>query len=175
MYGSTILALKAVEHAGYRDTDLEVEARRRGVAHFWRLVGAAQLAHFRALLRKRSNRLRSLEKALDRQLVCRRLQIGLCEVPLSDIVGSEGRGDDFDRKFRPLRSHHKDRWLNIFGARATGASLPPVDLIQVGEHYFVRDGHHRISVARALGQVEIDALVTVWLVGPKRRTMGKVE
>lgn len=46
-------------------------------------------------------------------------------------------------------------------ARARGIQLPPVDLIQVGEHYFVCDGHHRISVAKAQGQVVIEALVTV--------------
>jgi hypothetical protein len=47
-------------------------------------------------------------------------------------------------------------------ARQQGAKLPPVALIQVGDVYFVKDGHHRISVARALGQVEIEAVVTVW-------------
>jgi hypothetical protein len=43
-----------------------------------------------------------------------------------------------------------------------GDPLPPVELIQVGSVYFVRDGHHRISVARAMGQQEIEAVVTVW-------------
>jgi hypothetical protein len=47
-------------------------------------------------------------------------------------------------------------------ARLKGVTLPPVELIQVGDVYFVRDGHHRISVARAFGQEHVDAEVTVW-------------
>jgi hypothetical protein len=51
--------------------------------------------------------------------------------------------------------------LNIAKLRLEGRPLPPVELIQVGDSYFVRDGHHRISVARAFGQTAIDAQVTV--------------
>ena len=83
-------------------------------------------------------------------------------VPIEDIEGSEGRSRDFDAQFRPLRKHIQERWINIAIARTKGVQLPPVDLIQIGEKYFVRDGHHRISVARAQGQVVIDAMVTVW-------------
>jgi hypothetical protein len=52
--------------------------------------------------------------------------------------------------------------MSVAKARLQGATLPPVDLVQVSDVYFVRDGHHRISVAKALGQVDIDADVTVW-------------
>jgi hypothetical protein len=55
-----------------------------------------------------------------------------------------------------------ERWLRVAEAYRRGMSLPPVQLIKAGESYFVRDGHHRISVARALGQQEIDAEVVVW-------------
>jgi hypothetical protein len=58
-------------------------------------------------------------------------------------------------------------WLSVAVARQRGKSLPPVKLIQVGDVYYVQDGHHRISVARALGQRDIEAEVTVWQVtGP---------
>jgi hypothetical protein len=87
---------------------------------------------------------------------------GTRPVPIRHIRGSEGRCDDFDTGFRPLTSHNKGRWLGIAKARLQGVALPPVDLIQVGDIYFVRDGHHRISVARAFGQTDIDAEVTVW-------------
>ena len=88
-------------------------------------------------------------------------------VPIRQICGSEGRSRDFDREFNPLQEHTKDRWLNVAVARQRGKSLPPVELIQVGDVYFVRDGHHRISVARALGQLDVEAEVTVWQVnGP---------
>jgi hypothetical protein len=56
------------------------------------------------------------------------------------------------------------RWLRIAAARDQGKVLPPVVLVQVGDVYFVRDGHHRISVARALGQQDIEAQVTLWQV-----------
>lgn len=87
---------------------------------------------------------------------------GARPVPLSSIVGSEGRSNDFDRSFHPLTSNSKDRWISVASARQRGVPLPPVQLIQVGNTYYVRDGHHRISVAHALGEQYIDAEVTVW-------------
>src|SRR5262245_33630143 len=92
---------------------------------------------------------------------------GMQTVALSQIRGSEGRSRDFDRSFHPLRSHAMERWLRVAEAQRRGMSLPLVQLIKVGDLYFVRDGHHRISVARAMGQQEIDAEVVVWEVdGP---------
>jgi hypothetical protein len=91
-----------------------------------------------------------------------RRHAGLRSVPISHIRGSEGRSDDFDAEFRPLKAHNRWRWVNMAAAKMRGVVLPPVDLIQVGDVYFVRDGHHRISVARAFGQEHIDAEVTVW-------------
>ena len=88
-------------------------------------------------------------------------------VPIAQIVGSEDRCGDFDRDFNPLHDHNRGRWLRIAAARRRGTPLPPVDLVQVGDLYFVQDGHHRISVARALEQPDIEAKVTVWQVsGP---------
>ncbi len=80
-------------------------------------------------------------------------------IPLVNIVGSEGRSNDFDGQFYPLQRHNRERWIGIAAARRQGAILPPVQLIQFGDDYYVRDGHHRISVAKALGQVEIEALI----------------
>ena len=86
---------------------------------------------------------------------------GTRPVPIGLIRGSEGRCHDFDAGFRPLRSHTRERWVRIAAARLLRTPLPPVTLTLVGERYFVVDGHHRISVARALGQTEIDAEITV--------------
>ena len=92
---------------------------------------------------------------------------GIQMVPISQIRGSEGRSYDFDRDFNPLQDHNKGRWLSVAGALCQGKALPPVELVQVGDVYFVQDGHHRISVARALGQQAIEARVVVWEVsGP---------
>lgn len=90
---------------------------------------------------------------------------GVQMVPIGQIRGSESRSSDFDRDFNPLQDHDKRRWLNVADARRQGKALPPVKLVQVGEVYFVRDGHHRISVARALGQRSIEARVLVWEMG----------
>jgi hypothetical protein len=90
--------------------------------------------------------------------------VGLRSVPIARICGSEGRACDFDCDFNPLQNNTQDRWLAIAAARRRGRVLPPVALIQVGDVYFVRDGHHRVSVARALGHVTIDATVEVWQV-----------
>ena len=85
--------------------------------------------------------------------------LGARTVKIDRIRGSEGRSHDFDSDFRPLRETTRSRWMHIAIARLTGETLPPVELVKVGDFYFVRDGHHRISVARALGQQFVDAIV----------------
>jgi hypothetical protein len=80
-------------------------------------------------------------------------------VPLAKIVGTEDRSEDFDTNFRPLKNHIRERWIGIAAARQLGIVLPAVELVKVGDEYYVRDGHHRISVARMMGQLEIDARI----------------
>jgi len=92
--------------------------------------------------------------------------LGIRSVAVDQIRGSEGRSEDFDRSFNPLQDRTRTRWLNVARARLAGRELPPVELIQIGEAFFVRDGHHRISVARALGEKYMDAEVTKWEVQP---------
>jgi len=87
---------------------------------------------------------------------------GVNTVPVYAIRGSEGRARDFDANFNPLSDNIQDRWVSIYIAQKRGTALPPVELIRVAETYFVRDGHHRISVARALGQEFVEAVVTAW-------------
>jgi hypothetical protein len=85
---------------------------------------------------------------------------GLQVVPLDAIVGTVDRAADFDRGFRPTTTRLRSRWERIAAAQRRGEPLPPVSLYQVGELYFVRDGHHRVSVAKSLGRMDIDAYVT---------------
>jgi hypothetical protein len=87
---------------------------------------------------------------------------GFREVPIDQIRGSEGRPEGFDVDMLPTDGQSRGRWVSVATARQRGVQLPPVVLVQVGGVYFVRDGHHRISVARALGEQFIDAEVTVW-------------
>src|SRR5690348_12536819 len=99
-------------------------------------------------------------------------KLGLEVVPLESIVGTVDRARDFDRRFRPTSRRVRSRWENIAAAMRRGDALPPVDLLRVGDLYFVRDGHHRVSVATALGRNDIDAYVTevVTRVGADART-----
>jgi hypothetical protein len=86
-------------------------------------------------------------------------EVGLQAVALDTIVGTVDRGKEFDRAFRPTSSQVRGRWERLANAMRRGESVPPVDLYRVGEVHFVRDGHHRVSVARALGRRDIDARV----------------
>jgi hypothetical protein len=85
--------------------------------------------------------------------------IGLRQVPIEQIVGSMGRYRDFDRAFLPRQARTKSRWVSIDTAHYEDVILPPVDLYKMGEVYFVRDGNHRVSVARDRGQIFVDAYV----------------
>lgn len=135
-------------------------ARNRNGQLFWKLFVAAQ---WEAAWRKLLGRQRRL---LDLKAECEGLNgrhyLGIQSVSLNQIVGSEGRENDFDAEFRPRQANDLDRWIGVATARQLGKPLPPVDLIQIGDRYFVRDGHHRISVARARGEMEIEATVTRW-------------
>ena len=87
-------------------------------------------------------------------------QLGLRVIPLDAIVGSVDRTRDFDRQFRPTTGRVRARWERIAAAMRRGESLPPIDVYRIGDLHFVRDGHHRVSVGRALGRRDIDAYVT---------------
>src|SRR5438034_1530389 len=77
---------------------------------------------------------------------------GLREVEIDQIVGSVGRYRDFDRAFLPRQVQTQDRWESVDRAYLDHTELPPVDLYKIGETYFVKDGNHRVSVARERGQ-----------------------
>ena len=81
-------------------------------------------------------------------------------IPLDRIVGSVGRYRDFTRSFLPREGIKRERWVRIDAAMNALEGLPPIEVYQVGDVYFVADGNHRVSVARANGFKEIDAYVT---------------
>jgi hypothetical protein len=82
------------------------------------------------------------------------------EIPLDAITGTlePSRAREFDAEFRPVARMRK-RWLRVWVAEHTGPGLGPIEVVQVGKGYAVRDGHHRVSVARARGAATIDAIV----------------
>ena len=87
------------------------------------------------------------------------VDLGLQVVPLDAIVGSVDRTVDFDRGLRPTSARLRSRWERIAAAQRRGEALPPVSLYKIADLYFVRDGHHRVSVAKSLGRKDIDAYV----------------
>lgn len=86
---------------------------------------------------------------------------GLQEVPVSAIVGTTGRYTDFTRTFLPRGGVDEGRWARVKAATETeAAGLPPVELYKIGAAYFVKDGHHRVSIARQLGAETVQGYVT---------------
>ena len=124
-------------------------ARRRGVY--------ARLA--RVLGREGPAELLPLEEATRRLRPFARRYVGLRPIPLSQVVGTESRGSDFDRSFHPRRAGIRDRWQQVEQA-FPDAAFPPIVVYQLGDVYFVIDGHHRVAIARQNGMETIDAEVT---------------
>ncbi len=85
--------------------------------------------------------------------------IGMKVIPINKIIGSEGRYKDFDNQFFPKRSIIKERWEHVDEAVIKDIVLPPIKVYELGGLYFVRDGNHRVSVAKAKGVEFIDAEV----------------
>jgi hypothetical protein len=84
---------------------------------------------------------------------------GLRDIPIDAVVGSVGRCTDFTRSFMPLRDDGEARWARVEQAWQDLAGLPPIEVYQIGEVYFVADGNHRVSVARKFGLSHIEAHV----------------
>jgi hypothetical protein len=88
------------------------------------------------------------------------VELGLQTIPLDSIVGTVDRTRDFDRGFRPTTPRVRGRWQRIAAAQRRGEAFPPIAVYRVGDLHFVKDGHHRVSVAKSLGREDIDAYVT---------------
>ena len=84
---------------------------------------------------------------------------GFQEIEIDKIIGSVNRYADFDDAFLPRQKHTRSRWEKIDRAYLRDEILPPIDVYQIGEFYFVIDGNHRVSVAKKRGQIWIDAHV----------------
>jgi len=132
--------------------DYAAARRRRVVASMGRLARPGARGH---------GRLETVDQALADRTRAGSRRLGVTTIPVDRVVGTVDRVDgSFDRRFRPSLAVSRDRWVRLAEASRRGATLPPIDVYEVGGRYYVRDGHHRVSVARALGQLYIDAEVT---------------
>ena len=127
---------------------------------FDRAVSRAFWRRILARLTRENNELLPFDEIREQLPIRGQHYRGLQEVPVDKILGSLGRYRDFDRAFLPIQTRTKARWISIDRAHYEEIILPPVELYQIGEVYFVRDGNHRVSVARERGQTYIDAFVT---------------
>jgi len=122
-----------------------------------------QLAALESLLSRltgKSNELLSFGDVARRLHISGGSDLGLQDIPLDAIVGSVGRYEDFTRRFLPRQNRDLTRWARVKGLVASNPhGLPPIDVYKVGEVYFVKDGHHRVSVARMLKASHIQAYV----------------
>lgn len=137
-------------------THNDVEARER----YRRSLSRAQLADLLGLISGANTDLVKFDEVANRLKARQRIEMGTQTVPLDKIVGSVGRYKDFNREFLPRLAVNKERWTKIDAAMHSLTGLPPVELYKIGDVYFVRDGNHRVSVARANGLPQIEAYVT---------------
>lgn len=82
--------------------------------------------------------------------------LGTQDILVEQVIGSYGRNGDFDKQFRPLKKHLRERWVNVYLSQN---DWPPIIVHKIGAQYYVEDGHHRLSVSRALGMAYIRAEV----------------
>lgn len=129
------------------------------MAHFDEARRAALMGDLLAHLTGRPSDLLPFERVREQLKLRHLVDRGVLEVPLDRIVGSVGREREFNRAFLPREEALRERWKQVEGLAEGPQGLPAVELYQVGDAYFVVDGHHRISVARALGSPAIEARV----------------
>lgn len=113
-----------------------------------------------SLLRGKPAELWSFEEIKRRLRLREERYKGLQDVPLDRIVGSVGRYRDFSSSFLPKREEMRERWSRVYAMTNSMEGVPPIELYQIDDVYFVRDGNHRVSVARQLGTPTIEAHVT---------------
>jgi len=127
---------------------------------FARARRRAAMEEITARLTRKSAALLSYEEVSEKLHASGATPRGVQEIPLDAIVGSVGRYSDFTRSFLPKLDSDEARWVRIETAPAGLAGLPPIQVYQIGQAYFVLDGNHRVSVARQQGLKFVMADVT---------------
>jgi nucleotide-binding universal stress UspA family protein len=133
--------------------------RSHAVSDFRRARRKANLQRILARFSKREEELLSYEEVRKRLKAVEGVKSELKEIPLDSIIGSAGRYTDFTRTFLPQHDSDENRWAGVHVAVTGDTGLPPIEVYQIGEAYFVLDGHHRISIARQMGASSIEAYV----------------
>lgn len=130
------------------------------IADFRRARSQADLKELISRFTGEQTQLLSFDEVKQKLRLQSSADIGLRDIPLDSIVGSVGRYTDFTRDFLPRREIRPERWARVKIAASGLVGLPPIEVYKIGEIYFVKDGNHRVSVARQLGAKFIQAYVT---------------
>jgi len=129
------------------------------ISDFHRARNRGQLKALFSRLTGASDRLLSYDDVRQMLRLQGGIERGVQDIPLDAIVGSVGRYSDFTRDFLPLHEATQERWVRVKAAASGLAGLPPIEVYKIGNAYFVKDGNHRVSVAKRRGQRWIDAHV----------------
>jgi len=135
------------------------DIKRRAAEDFSRARGKELFSQIRHFMDPQKNKLLSLDDVREILKPKSESYKGMQAIPINLIVGSEGRYNDFNKYFLPKRDHLRTRWERVDEARLSDITLPPIHLYEIGGVYFVRDGNHRVSVAKAQGVEMVDAEV----------------
>jgi len=132
------------------------------------------ISMFKNALKRRhgDDEVKNFEKIREKEEPFEPMKRGIHPVELDRIVGSVGRYQDFDSRFRPKDHLPKDRLAAIKLAMKDRGALPPVKLYQIKNEYYVLDGNHRIAAAKALGLKSVDAQIVELI--PSRNTLENV-
>lgn len=129
-------------------------------ADFRRARRRADTQRVLSLISGQEERLLSYDEVRKRLHAVETARQELAYIPLDAIVGSVGRYQDFTRSFMPRNESDAGRWIGVQRAMTGLAGVPPIEVYKLGDAYFVKDGNHRVSVARQMGAKHIDAYVT---------------
>jgi hypothetical protein len=138
----------------------ESHVSAESMERYRRSAGKAQVADLLGKITGASTDLISYDAVANRLRARQQIEMGTRMVPLDQIVGSVGRYRDFTRTFLPRAGINPERWARVDAIMHSLEGYLPIELYKLGEGYFVRDGNHRVSVARANGLTHIEAYVT---------------
>ncbi|MGB7537951.1 MAG: hypothetical protein WBM17_05395 [Anaerolineales bacterium] len=140
-------------------------SRIMAIEEFRQVLAKAQTGVLFRRLFAKPEELESFRSLLPELEPARRYR-GTMDIPVEQIVGSVDRGADFDRSFRPLAPHLRDRWISVY-LLAGESGWPPIRVFKAGDRYYVEDGHNRVSVARWFGMQTIRAEVWKYAFKPQ--------
>ncbi len=140
-------------------TTREANRKHQSDLAFSKAISKGFMQELKHLLKLRSERLLPFDEVKDKLELWYVKELGVRSVPIASVIGSQGRYRSFTRNFLPLQETLRSRWKQIEAAVSSGKDLTPVELYKVCDAYFVKDGHHRISVAKSRNQRTIEARV----------------